>query len=86
MKLAPDDIDYLYLIAYAHYLARDYDAAIKLINGLKKHDDINQKIYQMLGNCFDMNNEPYKVTKSYEKARKFSLTQRFFTRNVGIWN
>jgi hypothetical protein len=43
-------------------------APIKVLNCLKKHDGVNEKIYQMLGNCYDMNKEPVKAIESYEKG------------------
>lgn len=70
-KLAPDDINYPYEISYAHYLANDYSKAIKVLEGLKNHNSINEKIYQMLGNCYDMNKEPIKAIESYEKGLEF---------------
>src|SRR5690554_4300315 len=53
-KLDPDNIDYPYEIAYAHYLDKNYKDAIKILKGLAKHDKVNDRIYQMLGNCYDM--------------------------------
>lgn len=69
-KLDPDNIDYPYEIAYAHYLDKNYKDAIKILKGLAKHDKVNDRIYQMLGNCYDMEKNPDKAIETYEAGLK----------------
>ncbi|NRA13201.1 MAG: hypothetical protein HRT57_14730 [Crocinitomicaceae bacterium] len=67
-KLDPVNINYPYEIAFANYLAHDLKAAIKVLNGLLDRLDVNQKIYQILGNCLDMNKEPIKAIEMYDEG------------------
>jgi tetratricopeptide (TPR) repeat protein len=69
-ELDPENIDYPYEIAYAHYLDKSYKDAIKILKGLTKHDKVNDRIYQMLGNCYDMEKNPAKAIETYETGLK----------------
>lgn len=67
-KLDPDRIDYPYEIAYAHYLEKDYPASIKILKTLTKHDDVNERIWQLLGNSYDLDGNPDKAINTYESG------------------
>ena len=67
-KLDPKNIDYPYEIAYAQYLKKDYKAAIKTLKTLTKHTDVNDRVYQLLGNSYSMNGQREKAIESYEKG------------------
>lgn len=67
-KLDPNEIDYPYETAYAHYLNKDYKSAIKVLNKLTKHPNVNQLVYQLLGNSYSMNNQREKAIQTYEKG------------------
>ncbi|NEQ49139.1 MAG: tetratricopeptide repeat protein [Leptolyngbya sp. SIO3F4] len=67
-KLDPDNPDYPYEIAYAHYLDKDYKAAMKILTKLTKHKEANDRVWQMLGNCHDLNGKPEKAIETYEKG------------------
>lgn len=69
-KLDPNNIDYPYEIAYAHYLDKGYKNAIKILKGLTKHDNVHDLIYQMLGNCYDLNGAPAMAIETYEAGLK----------------
>jgi tetratricopeptide (TPR) repeat protein len=69
-KLAPDDINYPYEIAYAHYLDKNYAQVIKINKGLLSHKQVNERIYQMLGNAYDLNGQPEKAIETYEAGIK----------------
>lgn len=69
-KLDPGNITYPYEISYAHYLDKNYKAAIKVLKGLTKHEQVNGRIWQMLGNCYDMDGKPSKAIATYEKGLK----------------
>ncbi|MEI6891231.1 MAG: tetratricopeptide repeat protein [Pontiella sp.] len=64
--LDPESIFYPYEIAYAHYLNKEYKVAIDLFNELIKHPQCIDRIYQMLGNAYDMNNDLEKAITVYD--------------------
>lgn len=67
-KLDPKNIDYPYEIAYANYLGKQYDKASKILKRLTKHEDANERIWQMLGNSYDLNGNKEKAIETYEKG------------------
>ncbi len=67
-KLDPDEINYPYEMAYAYYLDKEYKKAIKKLSGLKDHKNVMDKIYQMLGNCYDMAGDEKKAIEHYDKG------------------
>lgn len=69
-KLDPENIDYPYEIAYAQYLKKDYKAAIKILEPLTKHKDVNEIIYQLLGNSYSMDSQSKKAINTYENGIK----------------
>ena len=69
-KLDPDRFDYPYEIAYAHYLKEDYKGAIKILEKLIDHKDVSDRLYQMLGNCYDYIGKPEKAFEVYEAGLK----------------
>lgn len=69
-KLDPDNIDYPYEMAYAHYLAEDFPAALKILKKLVKRKDANALVHQMLGNAYDMNGQVAKAIAAYDEGLK----------------
>ncbi len=69
-KLDPKNIDYPYEIAYAKYLKKDYKSAIKIAEPLTKHKQVNDRVYQMLGNAYSLNQQREKAIATYEKGLK----------------
>jgi tetratricopeptide (TPR) repeat protein len=67
-KLDPTNMNYPYEIAFANYLDKDYKSAIKILKKLTKHEDANDRVWQMLGNSYDLNKEPEKAIKSYDEG------------------
>jgi tetratricopeptide (TPR) repeat protein len=67
-KLDPKNIDYPYEIAFAAYLQKDYPTAIKKASQLTKHQDANDRVYQILGNSYSLNNQREKAIETYEKG------------------
>jgi tetratricopeptide (TPR) repeat protein len=65
-KLDPQNINYPYEIAYAHYLDKNYSKSIKVLKKLTKKDNVNARVWQMLGNCYDMEGDPDEAIKTYE--------------------
>ncbi len=69
-KLDPTDIDYPYELAYAYYSKKDYKKASKYLEGLLKHKDIIDKVYQLLGNSYDLQGKSDKAIETYEAGLK----------------
>jgi len=69
-KLDPENVDYPYEMAYAHYMAKEYKKAIKILKGLTKQDNANGQIWQMLGNCYDVEGDPGKAIETYDEGIK----------------
>lgn len=78
-KLDPKNIDYPYEMAYAHYLDKDYSSAIKILSKLQKHKDVNDLVYQLLGNSYSISGNRSKAIKAYEAGlKKFSNSGRLY--------
>ncbi len=67
-KLDPKNIHYPYEIAYAHYLDKNYDTSIKILEKLSKHDGASDRIYQLLGNSYSMSGNRDKAISTYERG------------------
>lgn len=65
-KLDPDRIDYPYELAYAHYLKKDYESAISVAERILQHKNVIDRVYQILGNIYDIQGDPDKAIKTYE--------------------
>jgi tetratricopeptide (TPR) repeat protein len=65
-KLDPDDINYPYEIGYAYYAKQDFKKAIKHLESILKHKDINDRVYQLLGNSYDNIGKGEKAVETYE--------------------
>jgi hypothetical protein len=52
-KLDPKSIYYPYEIAVAYYDKEKYPEAMKILDSLKHHPEVNEQVYQLLGDCFD---------------------------------
>jgi len=84
IKLDPERIDFPYEKAYAQYRKKDFKSAIKNLNNLTKHKDVNDRVFQLLGNCYDEMNNPDKAIKTYKKGlKKFPNSGKLFT-ELGI--
>jgi tetratricopeptide (TPR) repeat protein len=69
-KLDPDNINYPYEIGYALYSMKEYKKAGKMLEGLTKHKDVNDRVFQLLGNCYDNLENSNKAIETYEKGLK----------------
>lgn len=69
-KLDPDKMAYPYEIAYAKYVQKDYNGAIKILDKLTSHKEVNDQVYQLLGNAYDLAGKPEKAMKIYAQGRE----------------
>jgi tetratricopeptide (TPR) repeat protein len=65
-KLDSDRIDYPYELAYAHYLKKDYESAIAVAKRTLEHKNVIDRVYQLLGNIYDIQGDPDKAIETYE--------------------
>lgn len=66
--LDPEKYDYPYEMAYANYINKDYKKAIEILEGLTTHKDITDRLYQLLGNSYDMNGDTAQAMEAYDKG------------------
>lgn len=69
-KLDPKNVNYPYELAFAHYLKQDYKSAIKFLEGIKNHKNVNHRVYQLLGNSYDYSGKSEKAQLIYEEGLK----------------
>lgn len=69
-KLDPERIDYPYELAYAHYLKEDYAGAIKILEKHTEHKDVNERLFQLLGNSYDNLGKTEKAFEAYDAGLK----------------
>jgi tetratricopeptide (TPR) repeat protein len=62
------NINYPYEIANAYYLKKDYSTAISLTTDLLNHKDVNDEVYKLLGNSYDMTGDREKALEIYYKG------------------
>jgi tetratricopeptide (TPR) repeat protein len=70
VKLDPDNLDYPYEISYAYYLTKNYKKTIDVLTPLSKRKDTNDRIYQLLGNSYDLIGKRDKSIETYEAGLK----------------
>lgn len=68
--LDPDRFVYPYEIAYAHYLKGDYKGAIKILEKIRKHKDVSDRLFQLLGNSYDNIGNSDKAFDVYDEGLK----------------
>lgn len=69
-KLDPNKFDYPYELAYAHYLKEDFKGAIKILESIKKHKDVSERLFQLLGNSYDIIKKTDKAFDTYDEGLK----------------
>ncbi len=67
-KLDPKRFDYPYEIAYAYYLKKDYKKSIKILEKNKSHKDVTERLFQLLGNGYDLSGKSDKAFKAYDEG------------------
>ena len=69
-KLDPKNFNYPYEMAYAYYGKADYKEAIKILEKNKAHSDVNDRLFQLLGNSYDLSGNPEKALAAYDEGLK----------------
>jgi tetratricopeptide (TPR) repeat protein len=69
-KLDPDRFDYPYELAYAYYSKEDYKGAVKILEKNKTHKDVTDRLFQLLGNCYDVLGKTDKAFEAYDEGLK----------------
>ncbi|MDH5366335.1 MAG: hypothetical protein OEW67_05065 [Cyclobacteriaceae bacterium] len=64
------NINIPYETAFAYQLMKKYDMAIEIAKPLLKHADVNDQVYQLIGNCYDLMGDKGKAIKYYDKGLK----------------
>lgn len=67
-KLDPDNFNYPYETAYANYAKQDYKTAIKILEKLKTHKDVEPALFQLLGNSYDMTGKRELAFEAYDEG------------------
>jgi tetratricopeptide (TPR) repeat protein len=65
-KLDPKRYDYPYEMAYAHYAQGDFKGAIKILEKLSDHKDVTDRLFQLLGNAYDVIDNSEKAFEVYD--------------------
>ncbi len=68
LRLAPNSALITYELGYAHYLAGDYQKTIELIEPLLPSPDATDQFYSMVGNAYDIVNNPTKAIETYKSG------------------
>ncbi|MFV0417397.1 MAG: tetratricopeptide repeat protein [Dysgonomonas sp.] len=78
-KLDSKSMIYPYEIAYAYYLKKEYKDAAAILKKLEKHSEVNDLVYQLLGNSYDLMGNRKEAIKIYEKGiKKFPKSGKLY--------
>jgi len=69
-KLDPENITYPYEATYAYYNQKKYDKVITILEKLKDRPDSFDRLYQLLGNSYDVIGKEDKAIATYEEGLK----------------
>ena len=87
-ELVPENFDYFYETAHVYYLNEDYKKSAKILESLKSHKDVNDLLYQLLGNSYDMLGQSEKAFDIYnEGLQKFPKAGALYLEKGNVhWN
>lgn len=69
-KLDPQALTYPYELAYSYYSKQDYQKAIGYLKPLTRHDQVINRIFQLLGNAYDDSGQSEKALAAYDEGLK----------------
>lgn len=70
IALDPEPLDYTYELGFAYYLKKDYEKSISICKTLLSHKDVIDRVYQLVGNSYDLLEQPDKAIEVYETGMK----------------
>lgn len=87
-KLDPDRFDYPYELAYAYYSKEDYKTAIKILEKNTDHKDVTERLFQLLGNSYDVMGKSDKAFEAYDAGlKKFPNSGMIYLEKGNVlWN
>lgn len=66
----PKMYSFHYELAYANYLKEDYKQAIAILSKIKDHKDVNDRLFQLMGNSYDVLGDSVNAIKTYDLGLK----------------
>lgn len=77
--LDPQKFDYPYEIAYAYYKKEDYRQTVQILEALADHKDVSDHLFQLLGNSYDLLEQPDKALEKYRQGlEKFPQSGKMY--------
>lgn len=67
-KLDPERYDYIYELAYAYFLKKEFKSAIKVLQKNKDHASVTDRHFQLLGSCYDDSGESEKALDAFDEG------------------
>jgi tetratricopeptide (TPR) repeat protein len=85
-QLDPNRFDYPYELAYANYLKEDHKTAIKILEKIIEHKDVNDRLFQLLGNSYDVLGKSDKAFEVYDAGlKKFPNSGRLYLEKGNVF-
>ncbi|MFA6572343.1 MAG: tetratricopeptide repeat protein [Bacteroidota bacterium] len=85
-KLDPDKFHYPYELAYAYYLKEDYKFTIKILEKNIHHKDVNDLLFQLLGNSYDFIGKTKKAFQVYDAGlKKFPNSGKLYLEKGNVY-
>jgi len=69
-QLDPNDINYPYEMTYCYYSQKQYQKVIDILEKLKDRPDSFDRLYEMLGNSYDVTGQGEKAIATYQDGLK----------------
>jgi len=69
-RIDPDKVDYPYEIAYSYFQLKEYEKVISILENLTDHKDVEDVVYELLGNAYDNLGKADKAIEIYESGLK----------------
>jgi len=85
-NLDPKNIEYPYELGYNYYAQKDYQKAVKYLEGLLKHPDVYDQVFQLLGNCYDDMGKSDKAFEVYDAGlKKFPNSGKLYLEKGNVY-
>lgn len=85
-QLAPDIYNFEYEIAYGYYQKKEYKKALDVMKKVVKYKGVNDQVYQLLGNLYDMNGDSSMALQTYQDGLKvFPSSGRLYLEQGNVY-